>query len=61
MSRSLRISRIKSPSELEVVDKASGDLRAIIGEDKGVSKSSKDKGLVNGLVAFITSFSVVEG
>jgi len=50
VSRSLRISRIKSPSEDEAVDKASGDLRAIMGELRGVSKSSKDKGLVTGLL-----------
>ena len=50
VSKSFKISRIRSPSELEAVDNASGDLRAMIGEDSGVSKSSKDKGLVNGLV-----------
>jgi len=44
---------MRSPSELEAVDKASGDLRAIIGEDKGVSKSSSDSGLVNGLVSTV--------
>ena len=44
---------MRSPSELEVVDKASGDLRAIIGDDKGVSKSSSDSGLVNGLVSTV--------
>ena len=44
---------MRSPSELEAVDKASGDLRAIIGDDKGVSKSSSDSGLVNGLVSTV--------
>jgi len=44
---------MRSPSELEVVDKASGDLRAIIGDDKGVSKSSSDSGLVKGLVSIV--------
>ena len=44
---------MRSPSELEAVDMASGDLRAIIGEDKGVSKSSSDSGLVNGLVSTV--------
>ena len=44
---------MRSPSELEAVDKASGDLRAIMGDDKGVSKSSSDSGLVNGLVSTV--------
>ena len=44
---------MRTPSELEAVDKASGDLRAIIGEDKGVSKSSSDSGLVNGLASTV--------
>jgi len=44
---------MRSPSELEAVDKASGDLRAIIGDDKGVSKSSSDSGLVSGLVSTV--------
>ena len=54
-SKSFRISRIKSPSELEVVDSASGERRAIIGEVKGVSKSSSDNGLVIGLGTFLAS------
>ena len=49
---------MRSPSELEAVDKASGDLRAIIGEDKGVSKSSSDSGLVNGLVSTVEAAAV---
>ena len=49
VSKSFNISRIRSPSELEAVDNASGDLRAMIGDDNGVSKSSNDNGLVNGL------------
>ena len=53
LSKSLRISRMRSPSELEVVDSASGDRRAMIGDDKGVSKSSSDNGLVNGLVTIV--------
>ena len=44
---------MRSPSELEVVDSASGDRRALIGDDKGVSKSSSDNGLVNGLVTIV--------
>ena len=48
-SKSLRISRMRSPSELEVVESASGERRAMIGDVKGVSKSSRDKGLVIGL------------
>ena len=57
---------MRSPSELEVVDNASGDLRAMIGEDRGVSKSSKDKGLVSGLKIFLedltlSSSEVTEG
>lgn len=54
-SKSFRISRIKSPSELDVVDSASGERRAIIGEVKGVSKSSSDNGLVIGLGTFLAS------
>ena len=50
---------MRSPSELEAVDKASGDLRAIIGDDKGVSKSSSDSGLVNGLVSTVEAAAVV--
>ena len=50
---------MRSPSELEVVDKASGDLRAIIGDDKGVSKSSSDSGLVNGLVSTVEAAAAV--
>lgn len=49
---------MRSPSELEAVDKASGDLRAIIGEDKGVSKSSSDSGLVNGLVSTVEAAGI---
>lgn len=49
---------MRSPSELEAVDKASGDLRAIIGDDKGVSKSSSDSGLVNGLVSTVEADAV---
>lgn len=49
---------MRSPSELEAVDKASGDLRAIIGDDKGVSKSSSDSGLVNGLVSTVEAAAV---
>ena len=49
LSKSFRISRMRSPSELEVVDNASGDRLAIMGDDRGVSKSSSDNGLVNGL------------
>lgn len=49
---------MRSPSELEVVDNASGDLRAMIGEDRGVSKSSKDRGLVNGLKIFLEDFTL---
>ena len=49
---------MRSPSELEAVDKASGDLRAIIGDDKGVSKSSSDSGLVNGLVSIVEAAAV---
>ena len=49
VSKSFNISRIRSPSELEAVDNASGDLLAMIGDDNGVSKSSNDNGLVNGL------------
>ena len=51
---------MRSPSELEAVDKASGDLRAIIGDDKGVSKSSSDSGLVNGLVSTVEAAAVLE-
>ena len=51
-SKSLRISRMRSPSVLELVESASGERRAIIGDVKGVSKSSRDKGLVIGLVTF---------
>ena len=50
---------MRSPSELEAVDKASGDLRAIIGDDKGVSKSSSDSGLVNGLVSTVEAAAAV--
>ena len=50
---------MRSPSELEAVDKASGDLRAIIGDDKGVSKSSSDSGLVNGLVSTVEATAAV--
>ena len=50
---------MRSPSELEAVDKASGDLRAIIGDDKGVSKSSSDSGLVNGLVSTVEDAAAV--
>jgi len=54
VSRSFKISRMRSPpSDDEAVDKASGDRRAIIGDDKGVSKSSKDNGLVSGLTVFL--------
>lgn len=54
VSRSFKISRMRSqPSELEAVDNASGDLLAIIGDDRGVSKSSKDSGLVKGLAIFL--------
>ena len=49
---------MRSPSELEAVDKASGDLRAIMGDDKGVSKSSSDSGLVNGLVSTVEAAAV---
>merc|ERR1712038_939971 len=44
---------MRSPSELEAVDKLLGDLLARIGDDKGVSKSSSDNGLVNGLAIFL--------
>ena len=53
VSKSFNISRIRSPSELEAVDKLLGDLLARIGDDKGVSKSSRDNGLVNGLAIFL--------
>ena len=43
---------MRSPSVLELVESASGERRAIIGDVKGVSKSSRDKGLVIGLVTF---------
>ena len=43
---------MRSPSVLELVESASGDRRAMIGDVKGVSKSSRDKGLVIGLVTF---------
>lgn len=51
---------MRSPSELEVVDKASGDLRAIIGDDKGVSKSSSDSGLVKGLVSIVEAAAAAD-
>jgi hypothetical protein len=53
VSKSFNISRMRSPSELEAVDKLLGDLLARIGDDKGVSKSSSDNGLVNGLAIFL--------
>ena len=53
VSKSFNISRMRSPSELEAVDKLLGDLLARIGDDKGVSKSSNDNGLVNGLAIFL--------
>lgn len=53
VSKSFNISRMRSPSELEAVDKLLGDLLARIGDDKGVSKSSRDNGLVNGLAIFL--------
>lgn len=37
VSKSFNISRMRSPSELEAVDKLLGDLLAMIGDDKGVS------------------------
>ena len=61
LSKSFRISRMRSPSELEVVDSASGDRLAIIGDDRGVSKSSSDNGLVNGLAAVEEVFAATVG
>ena len=52
---------MRSPSELEVVDSASGDRLAIIGDDRGVSKSSSDNGLVNGLAAVEEVFAATVG
>ena len=48
---SFSISHLRSPSELEVVDSVSGDPLAIEGNDRGVSKSSSNNRLVNGLEA----------